>query len=45
MRRYSAVAGGVRHLATGEFDEADVGVSCYHSTTSSTALASTWWWT
>jgi CO dehydrogenase maturation factor len=32
------VAGGVRHLATGEFDEADVGVSCYHSKTGAVEL-------
>jgi CO dehydrogenase maturation factor len=38
LRRYSAVAGGVRHLATGEFDEADVGVSCYHSKTGAVEL-------
>ena len=32
LRRYSAnTAEGVRQLVTGEFDEADIGVSCYHS--------------
>jgi CO dehydrogenase maturation factor len=38
LQRYSAVAGGVRHLVTGEFDEADVGVSCYHSKTGAVEL-------
>jgi CO dehydrogenase maturation factor len=36
--RHSAVAGGVRHLVTGEFDEADIGVSCYHSKTGAVEL-------
>ncbi|SDH23783.1 hypothetical protein [Pseudonocardia oroxyli] len=35
LRRYSAVAGGVRYLVTGAFDESDIGVSCYHSKTAS----------
>jgi CO dehydrogenase maturation factor len=38
LTRYSAVAGGVRHLVTGEFDEADIGVSCYHSKTGAVEL-------
>jgi CO dehydrogenase maturation factor len=38
LQRYSAVAGGVRHLVTGEFDEADIGVSCYHSKTGAVEL-------
>lgn len=39
LARYAATtAEGVRHLATGEFDEADVGVSCYHSKTGAVEL-------
>ena len=38
LRRYSAVAGGVRYLVTGAFDEADIGVSCYHSKTGAVEL-------
>ena len=38
LRRYSVDAGGVRHLVTGEFDEADIGVSCYHSKTGAVEL-------
>jgi CO dehydrogenase maturation factor len=38
LQRYSAVAGGVRYLVTGEFDEADIGVSCYHSKTGAVEL-------
>ena len=38
LARYSAVAGGVRHLVTGEFDETDIGVSCYHSKTGAVEL-------
>jgi CO dehydrogenase maturation factor len=38
LRRYSSVAGGVRYLVTGEFDEADIGVSCYHSKTGAVEL-------
>jgi CO dehydrogenase maturation factor len=38
LRRYSAKAGGVRHLVTGAFDEADIGVSCYHSKTGAVEL-------
>lgn len=39
LTRYAAVApDGVRYLATGEFDEADIGVSCYHSKTGAVEL-------
>lgn len=38
MRRYAGTAGGVRYLVTGEFDEADIGVSCYHSKTGAVEL-------
>ncbi|MCF7548070.1 ATP-binding protein [Pseudonocardia sp. WMMC193] len=38
LQRYSAVAGGVRYLVTGAFDEADIGVSCYHSKTGAVEL-------
>jgi len=38
LARYSAEAGGVRYLVTGEFDEADIGVSCYHSKTGAVEL-------
>jgi CO dehydrogenase maturation factor len=38
LRRCSAVAGGVRYLVTGEFDEADIGVSCYHAKTGAVEL-------
>jgi CO dehydrogenase maturation factor len=38
LARHSTVAGGVRHLVTGEFDEADIGVSCYHSKTGAVEL-------
>jgi CO dehydrogenase maturation factor len=38
MRRCSVHVGGVRHLVTGEFDEADIGVSCYHSKTGAVEL-------
>jgi CO dehydrogenase maturation factor len=39
LRRYSATtAEGVRHLVTGEFDEADIGVSCYHAKTGAVEL-------
>jgi CO dehydrogenase maturation factor len=30
---FAVETGGVRHLAAGAFDEADIGVSCFHSTT------------
>jgi CO dehydrogenase maturation factor len=39
MRRHAVTTpGGVRHLVTGEFDEADIGVSCYHSKTGAVEL-------
>jgi CO dehydrogenase maturation factor len=38
LQRYAATAGGVRYLVTGEFDEADIGVSCYHSKTGAVEL-------
>lgn len=38
LRRYSVETGGVRHVVTGEFDEADIGVSCYHSKTGAVEL-------
>jgi CO dehydrogenase maturation factor len=39
LRRYAATTpGGVRYLVTGEFDEADIGVSCYHSKTGAVEL-------
>lgn len=38
LARYSVRVGGVRHLVTGEFDEADIGVSCYHSKTGAVEL-------
>jgi CO dehydrogenase maturation factor len=39
LRRYSATtAEGVRHLVTGEFDETDIGVSCYHAKTGAVEL-------
>ncbi|MEJ3656354.1 ATP-binding protein [Actinomycetes bacterium KLBMP 9759] len=39
LSRYSAVApGGVRYVVTGAFDEADIGVSCYHSKTGAVEL-------
>ncbi|GAA0896902.1 AAA family ATPase [Pseudonocardia zijingensis] len=38
LQRFSVEAGGVRHLVTGEFDEADIGVSCYHSKTGAVEL-------
>ncbi|WP_433507167.1 ATP-binding protein [Pseudonocardia halophobica] len=38
LRRYSAEVGGVRYLVTGEFDESDIGVSCYHSKTGAVEL-------
>lgn len=38
LRRFSVDAGGVRLLVTGEFDEADIGVSCYHSKTGAVEL-------
>ncbi|MCO1658400.1 ATP-binding protein [Pseudonocardia humida] len=38
LARCSVEVGGVRHLVTGEFDEADIGVSCYHSKTGAVEL-------
>ncbi|MBC8092084.1 MAG: AAA family ATPase, partial [Pseudonocardia sp.] len=38
LRRCSVETGGVRHVVTGEFDEADIGVSCYHSKTGAVEL-------
>ena len=38
LARYAGTAGGVRYLVTGEFDEADIGVSCYHSKTGAVEL-------
>ncbi|QJY49806.1 AAA family ATPase [Pseudonocardia broussonetiae] len=38
LARYSIDVGGVRHLVTGEFEEADIGVSCYHSKTGAVEL-------
>ncbi|GEL20135.1 ATP-binding protein [Pseudonocardia asaccharolytica] len=39
LRRYVATApGGVRYLVTGEFDEDDIGVSCYHAKTGAVEL-------
>ncbi|WP_214406971.1 AAA family ATPase [Pseudonocardia lacus] len=38
LARCSIDVGGVRHLVTGEFDEADIGVSCYHSKTGAVEL-------
>ncbi|MFB9743180.1 AAA family ATPase [Pseudonocardia sulfidoxydans] len=34
----AATPDGVRYLVTGEFDEADIGVSCYHSKTGAVEL-------
>jgi CO dehydrogenase maturation factor len=38
LSRFSIDVDGVRHLVTGEFDEADIGVSCYHSKTGAVEL-------
>jgi len=38
LQRYAATTAGVRYLVTGEFDEADIGVSCYHSKTGAVEL-------
>jgi CO dehydrogenase maturation factor len=39
LSRYAATtAEGVRHVVTGEFDEADIGVSCYHAKTGAVEL-------
>ncbi|MGH8907742.1 MAG: AAA family ATPase [Egibacteraceae bacterium] len=36
--RFERTAGGVRLLATGPFDDADLGVACYHSKTAAVEL-------
>lgn len=38
LRRHTACVGGLRYVVTGEFDEADIGVSCYHSKTGAVEL-------
>lgn len=38
LRRFSAVAGGVRYLVTGEFGADDIGVSCFHSKTAAVEM-------
>lgn len=38
LQRYSVGVHGVRLLVTGEFDEGDIGVSCYHSKTGAVEL-------
>lgn len=38
LARFAAEADGVRYLVTGEFDEADIGVSCYHAKTGTVEL-------
>jgi CO dehydrogenase maturation factor len=38
LQRYAGEVGGVRYLVTGEFDEDDIGVSCYHSKTGAVEL-------
>ena len=38
LRRFAIRVGQVHHLATGEFDEADVGVSCFHAKTGAVEL-------
>jgi CO dehydrogenase maturation factor len=38
QRHAATTPGGVRYLVTGEFDEADIGVSCYHSKTGAVEL-------
>lgn len=38
LTRHAVEVGGVRLLVTGEFDEADIGVSCYHSKTGAVEL-------
>ncbi|NMH95780.1 ATP-binding protein [Pseudonocardia acidicola] len=38
LSRYSATVGDIRYLVTGEFDEDDIGVSCYHSKTGAVEL-------
>jgi CO dehydrogenase maturation factor len=38
LRRFATRIGGVQHLAAGEFDESDIGVSCYHAKTGAVEL-------
>ncbi len=38
LSRFSIDVDGVRHVVTGEFDESDIGVSCYHSKTGAVEL-------
>jgi CO dehydrogenase maturation factor len=38
LTRFSASVAGLRYLVSGEFDEADIGVSCYHSKTGAVEL-------
>ncbi|WP_214369850.1 ATP-binding protein [Pseudonocardia sp. H11422] len=38
LSRYAATVGTIRYLVTGEFDEDDIGVSCYHSKTGAVEL-------
>jgi CO dehydrogenase maturation factor len=38
LRRHSVQVGGARLMVTGEFDEQDIGVSCYHSKTGAVEL-------
>jgi CO dehydrogenase maturation factor len=38
LRRFATRVDGVHHLATGEFDESEIGVSCYHGKTGAVEL-------
>lgn len=38
LARFAIDVDGVRHVVTGEFDEADIGVSCYHGKTGAVEL-------
>lgn len=38
LRRFARRVGDVHHLVTGEFDESDVGVSCFHAKTGAVEL-------
>jgi hypothetical protein len=38
LRRFATRIGGVQHLAAGEFDESDIGVSCFHAKTGAVEL-------
>jgi CO dehydrogenase maturation factor len=38
LARFAIDVHGVRHVVTGEFDEADIGVSCYHGKTGAVEL-------